>query len=285
MGFLKKISAKLFGTEEDVEVENLERRSTMSDTLIFTGQPDYTSVIASDYSGNGDPISAADIRRLQAEDARINASHPVPGQINNAPARPRGVSASAPQQLPPGVQYGGNYAVPPQNVPVQQQPAYPQQGYPQPVQQVAPQPVPPPQQPQEHYFLEEPFSELVMTDTECHVLVDLPGIPRSDVDVQFTENNEVQITYTRNTFADQLVGDIKSGKTKSKSKSEGKTRGKKEKLQVKKQVNIPDYLLGTHTVVYPIPRPVDDTKVECSFELGQVHVTLGLKVGKKITIA
>ena len=254
----------------------------MSDTLIFTGQPDYTSVIASDYSGNGDPISMESIKRMQEETARISASHPVPGQVNRAPARPRGVSASAPQQLPPGTQYGGNYAVPQQPVPQQQ--VYQQPVYQQPVQQPVQQ-APVQQQPPDNYFLEEPFSELVMTDTECHVLVDLPGIPRSDVDVQFTENNEVQITYTRNTFADKLVGDIKSGKTKSKAKSEGKGKGKKEKLQVKKQVNIPEYLLGTHTVVYPIPRPVDDTKVECSFELGQVHVTLGLKVGKKITIA
>lgn len=282
MGLWKNISAKLFGTEEDVEVENLERRSTMSDTLIFTGQPDYTSVIASDYSGNGDPISMESIKRMQEETARISANNPVPGQVNRPQARPRGVSASAPQQLPPGAQYGGNYAVPQQQV-VQQQPVYQQPVYQQPVQTVQ-QPVQ--QQPQQdHYFLEEPFSELVMTDTECHVLVDLPGIPREDVDVQFTENNEVQITYTRHTFADKLVGDIKSGKSRSKAKSEGKAKGKKEKLQVKKQVNIPEYLLGTHTVVYPIPRPVDDTKVECSFELGQVHVTLGLKVGKKITIA
>ena len=49
----------------------------------------------------------------------------------------------------------------------------------------------------------------------------------------------------------------------------------KTKPKITSQVNIPDYLLGTHTVVYPIPRPVDSNNIKPSFENGQFHIVLG----------
>jgi hypothetical protein len=127
-------------------------------------------------------------------------------------------------------------------------------------------------------FLEEPYSELLMTDEECHVIVDLPGLKKEDIDVKLTQDNEVAVTFTRSTFVSQMSAAPKKGA--------GKKKGK-EKTKWVSQVNIPDFLLGKHTVVYKILRPVDENNITCKFEYGQVHVILGFRTpmeGKSISI-
>lgn len=290
MGFLNFIGNIFHG--DKVEVEYIGNRSSMAnDTLIFTGQPDYTSVIATDMNGNGDPINPQIINQMAQETAKINAANPIPGQ---RPARGRGVGVNT-QQLPPGPPspYGQQPAAYGQFAPgyAPQQPVQPQPQPPYPQPQVSPQGVnipigtqpQPQQQPQPAMqppqgFLPEPFSEIVMTDTECHLFVDLPGIPKEDIDIRLTQNNEVAVTFTRETRVSQMSS------AKPAAKKGGKKKGGTKWTA---QVNIPDYLIGKHTVVYAIMKPVDENNISCSFELGQLHVTLGFRTpmeGKAIAI-
>ncbi len=287
MGLFKFISS-LFHSDK-VEVEYIKQRSNMNDTLIFTGEPDYTSVISDGSAdGSGTPIHPRIIQQMAQDDVKLNATHPILGQ---RPVRGRGVGVNT-QQLPPNapinsptvgyqqtVPYGqmASGYVPPV-VPVQtyQQPAPPQGinipiGGQPPVQQVAA-PV---------GVLAEPFSELVLTDTECHLFVDLPGIPKENIGIKLTQNNEVAVTFKRDTHVSQMSVDA--------AKQPSKKGGKKKKDAPKwaAQVNIPEYLLGEHTVVYSIMKPVDENRVSCSFELGQLHVVLGFRTpleGKSISI-
>lgn len=287
MGIFGKIRDLFHG--DKVEVETIERRSVKMDeqnsTLIFNGMPDYNSVIATDNQGGGIPISPRIINQMAADDAKNN------NQLNQrfglpqtgTPPRGRGVGVnSMSQQMPP---------MAPQYPPQQPQPQYGQlaPGYQPPVQQpMQPQPMPPqgmnipiqgaaPAQ-QPLGFLEEPYSELLMTDEACHVIVDLPGIKKEDVDIKLTQDNEVAVTFTRSTFVSQMSAAPKKGT--------GKKKGK-EKTKWVSQVNIPEFLLGKHTVVYKIIRPVDENNITCKFEYGQVHVILGFRTpleGKSISI-
>ncbi len=284
MGFFTKIR-DLFHSDT-VEVETIERRSKKMDeqnsTLIFTGMPDYTSVIATDDQGGGIPINPRVIDQMAKDDAKNNT------QLNqrfglpqpNTPPRGRGVGVnSMSQQMPPMAPqytqqvpaYGGQLSPgyqPPVQTPMQPQPM-PQQGMTIPVQQPQPAPV---------GFLEEPYSELLMTDEECHVIVDLPGLKKEDIDIKLTQENEVAITFTRSTFVSQMSAVPKKGSSKK--------RGK-DKPKWVSQVNIPEFLLGKHTVVYKILRPVDENNITCKFEYGQVHVILGFRTpleGKSISI-
>ncbi|MCQ2123248.1 MAG: Hsp20/alpha crystallin family protein [Fibrobacter sp.] len=284
MGIFGNLLGKLFGTshndDETPEVVKLEGRRKMdnSDTLIFTGQPDYTSTIM-DGTENGSKISPAAIAAMQQETARISAANPIDGQINVK--RGRGVG-NMPQQMPPQPPRPQQQPFNPQMPPPPAQQA-PQQYYP-PQQQYYPQPQQPPIAPaqnipisgdsQSEFYLDEPFSELVLTNNECHVIVDLPGVKKNDVSISLTPENDVKIVYTRNTYSDSIKGMVKGSK------------GKRPKIE--SQINIPDYLLGKHEVSYHIPRAVDESKITCSFEYGQVHVVLGLRVaveGVTISIA
>lgn len=286
MGFLKNIAAKLFGAKDNdiVEIEHLERRTSMAEedfgsTIIFNdGVPDYNVTLGS--TGDGERVSMSAIQRTQRETDMIN-------QRNRVGGRGMGIGLNTMAQQPPPQphpQFAGNYAQssmyqqpqqpPPQQVPAQQnyyqqppQQVPVQQGVPiqQPTQQQQPQPVA-----QAAYYLQEPFSELVMTNDKCYVIVDLPGLTKEDVNVVLTPQNEVSITFTRKTFVDQLTAELKANTKKTKG-----GKGSKVKPKITSQVNIPDYLLGTHTVVYPIPRPVDTTNIKPSFEKGQLHLVLG----------
>ena len=284
MGFLKNIAAKLFGAKDDdiVEVEHLKRRSSMAEedfgsTIIFNnGVPDYNVTLGN--TGEGERVSMSAIQQTMRETDMINQRHRVGGRgmgigLNTMAQQP------APQPMPQNQQFAGNYAQPnmyhqpqqPQQPPPGYYPQQPQQPVQQPVQQ--PQGIPitqQPQQPQSGYYLQEPFSELVMTNDECHVIVDLPGIPKENVSATLTPQNEVSITFTRHTFVDKLTAEIKSAK-----KVKGQKGSPKAKPKLTSQVNIPDYLLGTHTVVYPIPRPVDSNNIKSSFDNGQFHIVLG----------
>lgn len=284
MGLLNLLGGLFHGHK--VDVEYLAKRSNMAnDTLIFTGQPDYTSVIATDMNGNGDPISPQIIQQMAADDAKLNAAHPIAGQRM---PRGRGVGVNtqqmppqSPMQYPQQPQYGQmapSYAPPAvpaqqQYVPVQQPP----QGINIPIGNAQPQPAAP-----QGGFLPEPFSELVMTDTECHLFVDLPGIPKENISIKLTQNNEVAVTFRRDTH----VSVMSAAKQPAKKGEKGSKR-KKEATKWAAQVNIPDYLLGEHTVVYNIMKPVDENNIKCSFDLGQLHVTLGFRTpmeGKSISI-
>lgn len=287
MGFFKNIAAKLFGAKDDdiVEVEHLKRRSSMAEedfgsTIIFNnGVPDYNVTLGN--TGEGERVSMSAIQQTMRETDMINQRHRVGGRgmgigLNTMAQQP------APQPMQ-NQQFAGNYAQPS----VYQQPQQPQQVPPnyypqQTVQQQVPQmpqqqpqgiPItqqPQQQQPQSAYYLQEPFSELIMTNDECHVIVDLPGIPKENVSATLTPQNEVSITFTRTTYVDKLTAELKAAKKVKGAKGAAKTKPK-----ITSQVNIPDYLLGTHTVVYPIPRPVDSNNIKSSFDNGQFHIVLG----------
>lgn len=290
MGLLNFINGLFHG--DKVEVEYLGKRSNMAnDTLIFTGQPDYNSVIGQ--TGEGDRISPQIIQQMAEETARISANNPVPGQRM---PRGRGVGVNT-QQMPPAApiappqpgygqqpanygQLAPGYAPQPQPQPMSYQPQQPPQGMNIPIGQ-APQPQPQPQPMQAPMgMLAEPFSELVITDTECHLFVDLPGIPKENIGIKLTQNNEVAVTFHRDTHVSLMSAEAKPTQKKGGKK-------KKEATKWAAQVNIPDYLLGDHTVVYSIMKPVDENRISCSFDLGQLHVVLGFRTpleGKSISI-
>lgn len=290
MGLLNFINGLFHG--DKVEVEYLGKRSNMAnDTLIFTGQPDYNSVIGQ--TGEGDRISPQIIQQMAEETARISANNPVPGQRM---PRGRGVGVNT-QQMPPAApiappqpgygqqpanygQLAPGYAPQPQQQPMSYQLQQPPQGMNIPIGQ-APQPQPQPQPMQAPMgMLAEPFSELVITDTECHLFVDLPGIPKENIGIKLTQNNEVAVTFHRDTHVSLMSAEAKPTQKKGGKK-------KKEATKWAAQVNIPDYLLGDHTVVYSIMKPVDENRISCSFDLGQLHVVLGFRTpleGKSISI-
>lgn len=277
---LRKLFGKIFGSapdETEPEVVKLEGRNTMDDTLIFTGQPDYNATIG---IGDGPKVSPAVIEQMQKEDARISAQNLIPGQVTNLG---RGVGNNPMQPPPQNMQMQQyqpqQFQQPPQQF---QQPQFQQQSYQymqapqqyqqQPQQYQEPQNIPISGQGSQ-YFIEEPYSELVLTNTECHVIVDLPGVKSENIDISLTQENDVQITFTRTPFVDSIKPSVKGAK------------GKRPKIE--SQLNVPDFIIGKHTVSYHIPRAVDDKKIKCSFELGQVHVVLGLRAsveGVKINI-
>ena len=277
MGLLNFLSGLFRGHK--VDVEYIKARSDMSDTLIFTGQPDYTSVISNGLSdGSGTPINPRIIDEMANEVARnsdaFNRRVGLPP--SSAPPRGRGVGVQT-QQLPPGTpmqpaaygQMAPNYAPPaPPQQPYMQQPPPPQQppqGMPIPINNQPQQP--PPMQ----GLLPEPPSEIVMTDTEFHLFVDLPGIPKEDIDLVLTQNNEVAVTFKREPRVSMMSAEAKQAAPKG-AKKGGKRKKEENKWQA--QINIPNFLLGTHTVLYRIDRPVDRGDIDCKFELGQLHVTL-----------
>ena len=299
MGLLNFITGLFHG--DKVEVEYITQRSNMNDTLIFTGEPDYTSVISNGSAdGSGTPISPRIIQQMAQEDARLNAANPIAGQ---RPNRGRGVGVAT-HQPPPGApinppnpngnyvqpanygQFAGGYNVQtgvPNGVPqgnymqtnVQGQPQgginIPINGAPQQQNMTAQAPV---------GLLAEPFSELVITDTECHLFVDLPGIPKENIGIKLTQNNEVAVTFKRETHVSIMSAEAKTTQKKGSKK-------KKDATKWAAQVNIPEYLLGEHTVVYSIMKPVDENRISCSFDLGQLHVVLGFRTpleGKSIVI-
>ena len=250
-------------------------------TIIFNnGVPDYNVTLGN--TGEGERVSMSAIQQTMRETDMINQRHRVGGRgmgigLNTMAQQP------APQPMQ-NQQFAGNYAQPsvyqqpqqPQQIPPNY---YPQQTVQQQVPQIQPMPqgIPitqPPQQqqpqPQSAYYLQEPFSELIMTNDECHVIVDLPGIMKENVSATLTPQNEVSITFTRNTYVDKLTAELKAAKKIKGAKGTSKTKPK-----LTSQVNIPDYLLGTHTVVYPIPRPVDSNNIKWKFDNGQFHLTLG----------
>lgn len=270
MGFLNLIGG-LFRPRK-VNVEYIDKRSNMSDTLIFTGQPDYTSVISNGMSdGSGTPIDPRIINQMATDVAKNSDAFNRRVGLPPSPPRGRGVGVQT-QQLPPG-QLAPGY--PPPQPPANGYPQQPPQqvAYPQPVQQ-QPVPIPigsqpPPQQPSmaSGGILPEPCSEIVMTDKEFHLFVDLPGIPKEDITLFLTQNNEVSVTFKREPRVKQM-----SEEAKPVGKKGGKR--KKDENAWRAQINIPDFLIGTHTVLYRIDKPVDNNNIKCSFELGQLHVTL-----------
>jgi len=283
MGLFGKIRDLFHG--DKIEIETIKARSNMDEqnsTLIFNGMPDYTSVVGVDYSGNGTPVNPQIINRMAEDDAKRNEQINRQLGLPTASQPPRGMGVGVnnmANQVPPGAPVNYNQPAQPYNQ-YPQQPQYQQQpaGQPIPIQNSAPPPPPPPQN--AFAYLQEPFSELLQTDDECHVIVDLPGIKKENVDIRLTDNNEVAITFTRTTFVDQKSAEPKGAK-------KGQKRSSKNKTKWLSQVNIPDYLLGKHTVVYKIMRPVDENNIKCSFEYGQVHVILGFRApieGKPISI-
>lgn len=295
MGLLNFINGLFHG--DKVEVEYLGKRSNMAnDTLIFTGQPDYNSVIGDHIPNDGMdnvgvPVTPQLINQVNSDTAKRGSQMMIPGQRM---PRGRGVGVNT-QQMPPAApiappqpgygqqpanygQLAPGYAPQPQPQPMSYQPQQPPQGMNIPIGQ-APQPQPQPMQ-APMGMLAEPFSELVITDTECHLFVDLPGIPKENIGIKLTQNNEVAVTFHRDTHVSLMSAEAKPTQKKGGKK-------KKEATKWAAQVNIPDYLLGDHTVVYSIMKPVDENRISCSFDLGQLHVVLGFRTpleGKSISI-
>lgn len=119
----------------------------------------------------------------------------------------------------------------------------------------------------------EPFYEMILANNTYHFYVDLPGVDKNSVDVQYF-NGAVRITGVR---------ELQSNLIKKTLKGE---KGKRPVLETK--VSIPEYLTGKFEFSFDFPLPIDEDSVKGSFKDGVLHVTMELRAsttrGVKVAI-
>ena len=119
----------------------------------------------------------------------------------------------------------------------------------------------------------EPFYEMILANNTYHFFVDLPGVDKNTVDVQYF-NGAVRITGVR---------ELQSNLMKKTLKGE---KGKRPVLET--QVTVPEYLTGKFEFSFDFPLPIDEDSVKGSFKDGVLHVTMELRAsttrGVKVAI-
>lgn len=119
----------------------------------------------------------------------------------------------------------------------------------------------------------EPNYEMILANNTYHFYVDLPGVDKNSVDVQYF-NGAVRITGVR---------ELQSNLIKKTLKGE---KGKRPVLETK--VSIPEYLTGKFEFSFDFPLPIDEDSVKGSFKDGVLHVTMELRAsttrGVKVAI-
>lgn len=201
------------------------------------------------------------------------------GKNNKAPAKPAAQPQARPQQqVPPQPQPQvqpqhvvpqqppQGYQQPPQGY---QQPIQPQNGYPQQGYNVIPQQVPVQQQNQGIAYL--PASEIAMIEGAYHLYVDLPGVSKESLKVNFNAGNLV--------ISGERVGSIDLLR-----KSLKKPRSKKEPI-LNEHNTVPPFVVGKFEFKYPFQRLIDESAIEASMNDGILHVTLPHRVkGEEVSI-
>lgn len=276
MGVFSRI-AKWFGIGEDEQLESVPKGSIMDEnnsTFIYSEEPRMDTAIGM----NGEqPMSPSMIVANSQITNADSARRVIPGQRKT---RPRGQSAGQPQQMAP---------VPMQQMPPQQfeapaaqyPPQYQQQQYQQyppqyqqyPQQQMMQPPPPPPPPPlnvpvagmtagSNQQFGGEPFSEFIMVNGTYHVFIDLPGVKKGSIGIQF-RNNTLVVSGERVPRAVEYEKKAKS------------VKGKKPDFA--SQINVPDYLLNKFSFEFEIAKAIDENSITAEFEDGQLHVTMALR--------
>lgn len=214
---------------------------------------DTTQVIIQD--GNGERAVTMDEAYGQMEHHAPGIS--VPGMGYFGSAQQNQVQQRPPQQRPPQ----------PQQPRPQQHPQQPQQ------QQVRPQQVPaqaqnvptqaPRQQPTSspnQGMQSVPNVEMAMVDDAYHVFMDLAGVKRQDISIEF-ENGTLIISGKRESSLEKLKKEIKS------------PRSRKNPIRSSNST-IPDFLMGEFSFEYPFVKMIDETSITANLENGVLHVVL-----------
>ena len=118
----------------------------------------------------------------------------------------------------------------------------------------------------------EPYYEMVLLNDTYHFYVDLPGVNKSAVDVQYIDG-AVEISGVR---------ELQSVLMKKTAKGE---KGRRPTFE--SQVTIPDYLSGKFKFSFPFPLPIDENSIKASFKDGVLHVTMNLRAsatGVKVAV-
>lgn len=276
VGIFKRILSAFGWNGEDTgndEPVKDTRMSENSDTLIFgDGEPDMNTSIGFNGENRMSPSMIRansqinnDIKVGDAIGARRNRQMPM-----SAPASPM----QQPRQMPPQPM---GYQQPQQQYyqqPMRQQPQ--QQYYQQPMMQQYQQPMYQPQpemQDDQDMQSNEPFYERVLVNNTYHLYVDLPGVKKQGLSVQYV-NSEVVVSGQRTSMVEVWKSKLKGNK------------GKKPVFEP--DVNIPDYLLGKFKFSFYFPLSVDETTVKADFEDGILHVSMELRAtatGVNVSIA
>ena len=118
----------------------------------------------------------------------------------------------------------------------------------------------------------EPHYEMVLLNDTYHFYVDLPGVNKSAVDVQYIDGS-VEISGVR---------ELQSTLMKKTAKGE---KGRRPTFESK--ITIPDYLSGKFKFSFPFPLPIDEQSITASFKDGVLHVTMNLRAsatGVKVAV-
>lgn len=118
----------------------------------------------------------------------------------------------------------------------------------------------------------EPYYEMILLNDTYHFYVDLPGVNKSAVDVQYIDGS-VEISGVR---------ELQSTLMKKTAKGE---KGRRPTFE--SQITIPDYLSGKFKFSFPFPLPIDENSIKASFKDGVLHVTMNLRAsatGVKVAV-
>lgn len=234
-----------------------KRNSTMPSKVEKYDLVDTTQVIIQD--GDGERAVSMDEAYGQMERHAPGISVPGMGYFGaptqqQRPQQPQQRPQQG-QQRPQQVQQGQQRATQSQQAqqrPVQVQPRPQQVQVQQPVQQ----PVPSPNQ----GGMAVPNVEMAMVEDAYHLFMDLAGVKRQDLSIEF-EHDTLVITGKRESSLEKLKKDLKGQKArKSPIKSSNST--------------IPDFLMGDFVFEYPFKKMIDETNISANLEDGVLHVVL-----------
>ncbi len=229
-----------------------KRNSTMPSKVEKHDLVDTTQVIIQD--GDGERAVTMDEAYGQMERHAPGIAVPGMGYFG-APTqqqRPQQPQQQRPQQVQQRHQQPTQVQQRPQQV--QQRPQQVQVQ--QPIQQPIQQPVQSPNQ----GGMAVPNVEMAMVDDAYHLFMDLAGVKRQDLSIEF-EHDTLVITGKRESSLEKLKKDLKGQKArKNPIKSSNST--------------IPDFLMGDFVFEYPFKKMIDETNISANLEDGVLHVVL-----------
>lgn len=230
-----------------------KRNSTMPSKVEKYEFVDTTQVIIQD--GDGERAVSMDEAYGQMERHAPGISVPGMGYFGASTQQSPQQQPQRPQQRPQ--QSTQVQQRPQQSTQVQQRPQQVQQ---RPQQVQVQQPIQPPMQSPNQSGMAVPNVEMAMVDDAYHLFMDLAGVKRQDLSIEF-EHDTLVITGKRESSLEKLKKDLKGQKArKNPIKSSNST--------------IPDFLMGDFVFEYPFKKMIDETNISANLEDGVLHVVL-----------
>jgi len=230
-----------------------KRNSTMPSKVEEYEFVDTTQVIIQD--GYGERAVSMDEAYGQMERHAPGISVPGMGYFGASTQQSPQQQPQRPQQRPQ--QSTQVQQRPQQSTQVQQRPQQVQQ---RPQQVQVQQPIQPPMQSPNQSGMAVPNVEMAMVDDAYHLFMDLAGVKRQDLSIEF-EHDTLVITGKRESSLEKLKKDLKGQKAR--------------KNPIKRSNStIPDFLMGDFVFEYPFKKMIDETNISANLEDGVLHVVL-----------